>query len=70
MTRFYIGLIAHHLRTAGRNAFLVDALNPLLERRGHVSLPTEYYRRERLMSREARARWVEPDLKPFEWATV
>lgn len=67
ITRFYIGLIAHHLRTSGKNASLVDAVNSLLASRGHVSLPLEYYRREHLMSREARARWVEPDLKPFEW---
>lgn len=67
ITRFYIGLIAHHLRTAGSNTSLVDAVNSLLATRGHVGLPMEYYRREHLMSREARARWVEPDLKPFEW---
>ena len=131
ITRFYIGLIAHHLRSIGesaaldasptedgarttpstpsdggegrgeeerfsenpsprssphsflagrgrkpptqppeplaRPASLVDAVNSLLANRGHVSLPLEYYRREHLMSREARAHWVEPDLKPFEW---
>jgi len=27
-------------------------------------------KREHLMSREARARWVEPDPKPFEWTIV
>ena len=67
ITRFYIGLIAHHLRTAGGNLPLVDAVNSLLASRGHLGLALEYYRREHLMSREARARWVEPDLKPFEW---
>ena len=46
---------------------LVDAVNALLASRGHVGLPMEYYSRERLLSREARAHWVEPDLKPFEW---
>ena len=70
ITQFYIGLIAHHLRAPGGNSSLVDAVNSLLERRGHVGLPMEYYRREHLMSREARARWVAPDLKPFEWAIV
>ena len=29
------------------------------------SLPLSYYTRERLFSPEARARWVEPDLKPL-----
>ncbi len=45
----------------------MDAVNSLLARHEYVGLPLEYYRRERLRSREARARWVEPDLKPFEW---
>ena len=67
ITRFYIGLIAHQLSTVGANVSLVDVVNALLARHGHVGLPAEYYRREHLMSREARARWVEPDLKPFEW---
>jgi hypothetical protein len=67
ITRFYIGLIAHHLRTAGENVALVDVVNSLLAQRGQVGLPMEYYRRQLLMSREARARCVEPDLKPFEW---
>ncbi len=45
----------------------MDAVNALLASRGQVGLPMEYYSRERLLSREARARWIEPDLKPFEW---
>jgi hypothetical protein len=67
LTRFYLGLIAHHLRTIGETTSLVDAVNSLLAQRGQPGLPETYYRREHLMSREARARWVEPDLKPFEW---
>ena len=67
LTRFYIGLITHHLRTVGENTSLVDAVNALLAQRGHPGLPEAYYRPEHLMSREARARWVEPDLKPLEW---
>ena len=68
ITQFYIGLIAHHLRTAGPHAPLVAAVNSLLATCGHVSLPQEYYSKEHLRSRAARAAWVEPDLKPFEWS--
>ena len=67
LTQFYIGLIAHHLHRDGPGASLLDAVNSLLATRGHKELPLEYYSRDRLMSREARAKWVEPDLKPFEW---
>lgn len=67
LTQFYIGMIAHHLSRIGEKISLVQAVNSLLDQRGHPSLPAEYYSREHLMSREARARRVEPDLKPFEW---
>lgn len=68
ITQFYIGMIAHHLRTTGVGLPLVGAVNALLATHGHVSLPFEYYSRDYLMSRAARARFVPPDLKPFEWA--
>src|ERR1051325_4420110 len=67
ITLFYIGVISHHLRNNGDGTSALEAVNSLLAARGHKDLPFEYYSRERLMSREARARWVEPDLKPFEW---
>lgn len=68
ITQFYIGLIAQHLASAKPGASLVESVNTLLATRGHVGLPLEYYRREHLMSRAARAAWVEPDLKPLPWA--
>lgn len=68
ITQFYIGMIAHHLRTAGANLPLVAAVNLLLTARGQAGLPLEYYGRELLFSRAARARCLPPDLKPFEWA--
>jgi len=68
ITQFYIGVIGHHLRRDGHAGSVLSAVNSLLAARGHKDLPFEYYSRERLMSREARARWVEPDLKPFEWS--
>jgi len=67
ITLFYVGAIAHYLRTGNGNSSLLATVNALLTTRGHKELPFEYYSRERLMSREGRARWIEPDLKPFEW---
>lgn len=69
ITLFYIGAIRHHLRDNGHGASVLNAVNSLLATRGHKEFPLEYYSRDRLMSREARAHWVEPDLKPFEWTT-
>ena len=42
---------------------VLTLFNRLIERCGRKDLPLEYYSRERLMSLEARANWVEPDLK-------
>jgi len=67
ITRFYIGMIGHHLGLDGHGEALLTSVNTLLATRGHKNLPLEYYSRQRLMSREARAGWVEPDLKSFEW---
>ena len=66
ITLFYIETIAHHLSQAN-GATLLQAVNSLFETRGAVGLPLQYYSRERLYSREARARWIEPDLRAFEW---
>ena len=41
---------------------LVSLANELIERAGS-DLPLEYYTRERLFSREARAGWAEPDVR-------
>jgi hypothetical protein len=38
----------------------------MLTRLGHRELPFAYYSRERLLSVEARARFVEPDLRPLD----
>lgn len=50
----------------GRNEArsLVALANDLASSAG-AGLPLEHYTRERLFSAEARARWVEPDLKPL-----
>lgn len=67
ITLFYTAAIAHCLSMLDRNGSLLTAVNTLLTTHGHKELPFEYYSRARLLSREARARWIEPDLKPFTW---
>jgi hypothetical protein len=42
-----------------------ERANSLIKAHGDKTLPLKYYSRERLMSWEARTRWVEPDLSPL-----
>ena len=67
ITLFYIGAIDHFLRGLSPKTPLLLAINRLLAERGHIGLPLEYYSSARLWSREARARWVAPDLRALEW---
>ena len=43
-----------------------ELVDGLLAACGDKGLPLEYYSRERLLSWDARATWVEPDLKPLD----
>jgi len=64
MTLFWISLVRLYLDAVATEKLSVLTLfNGLIERCGRRELPFEYYSRERLMSAEARASWVEPDLK-------
>lgn len=63
MTLFWMHMVRLYLETASRESSLVLLANGLIERCGDSRLPLEYYTRERLMSSEARAEWIEPDLK-------
>jgi hypothetical protein len=63
VTVFWVRLLAQ-LRAiaAGENLEKLVATNPkLLEK----DFPFSYYSRERLLSENARTRWIEPDLKPI-----
>jgi hypothetical protein len=66
MTVFWICAVVKYLAETGEGASMADLANGLVERLGDRRLPFEYYSRERLMSWEARAGWVEPDLKPLD----
>src|SRR5262245_27638723 len=67
ITRFFIRAILDYLERASEGHSLVARVNGLLNSPlGDKAFPLGYYSRERLMSAEARAGWVEPDLKPLE----
>jgi len=66
ITLFYVWVINKHLTDEGVTQTSVESVNRLLEQYGERSKPLEYYSRERLMSWQARQRWVEPDLKPLD----
>lgn len=66
ITLFWMHIVRGYLGLAlsGERHSLASLANELVERHPK-ELPLEYYSRERLMSPDARARWVEPDLKPL-----
>lgn len=67
MTLFWIRMVRHYLDDLGAEKLSALTLfNKLIERCGQKELLFEYYSRERLMSPEARAAWVEPDLKTLK----
>jgi hypothetical protein len=65
ITLFYVWFVSKYLGSASDGS-LVERVNGLLSAYGNKNLPLEYYSKERLMSWEARAGWVEPDLKPLD----
>ncbi len=66
ITLFYVWAIGKFLAHADRDCTLAALANLLVNECGDRNLPLAYYSRERLMSWEARTRWVEPDLKPLD----
>ena len=66
MTLFWIRMVRDYLEDVQAKKLPVLTLfNEVIERYGRKDLPLEYYSRARLMSAEARANWVDPDLKPL-----
>jgi hypothetical protein len=69
ITRFYICLVDHCLRTGKLiRGDLADRANGLYASYGARDLPLRHWSRERLMSIEARREWVEPDVLPLPMA--
>jgi hypothetical protein len=65
VTLFYIWLVDNFVKRLDETHSIVEIANSLIKAHGDKTLPLKYYSRERLMSWEARTRWVEPDLSPL-----
>jgi len=65
VTLFYIWLVDDFVKGLDGTDSIVETANRLIKASGDKTLPLQYYSRERLMSWEARTRWVEPDLRPL-----
>ncbi|MCW1967973.1 MAG: hypothetical protein KIH69_007615 [Anaerolineae bacterium] len=66
ITRFYVWLTDQFLQTTDRSRPLLELRNALVEQVGSSELPMQWWSRERLWSPEARAAWLEPDLKALD----
>lgn len=65
LTVFYMAVVTLHI---ARNPVPVSPshdANQLMAEWGRADLPLSHYSHERLFSREARARWLPPDLAPL-----
>ena len=64
ITIFWLRMVRDfHDRAWTPNYSLAILANELLHRLGDKNLPLTYYSRERLLSLEARVKWIEPNLK-------
>jgi hypothetical protein len=66
ITLFFIHVVSRYLSETRAGSSIVELLHGLIDSYGDRNLPLRYYSKERLMSWEARTRWVEPDLKPLD----
>jgi hypothetical protein len=66
ITLFFIRVVSKYISERSADISIVELLNGLMDSYGDRNLPLTYYSKERLMSWEARTRWLEPDLKPLD----
>jgi hypothetical protein len=66
ITLFYLRAIRRYLNAAAGTQTFAELLDGLLKACGARNFPFEYYSRARLLSWEARTRWLEPDLKSLD----
>lgn len=64
ITRFWMLLIAEHLRRQEPELSDVQRINEVVARYPKETL-FDYYSRDRVMSESARRAWMEPDLRPI-----
>jgi hypothetical protein len=68
LTLFWVRRVgAFAAARAGRGGTLAQLANELVEECGDSRLVYDYYSKALLDSEAARARWVEPDLKPLDF---
>ncbi len=65
ITTFWVRMVSHLRRAQGGHTPLHILANEAVRLFGDKNLVFAYYSRERLLSPEARATWVEPDLCPL-----
>ncbi len=66
ITRFYVWVVGRFLGEDREGGDLAARANRLYLRYGSRDLPRRFYSEALLMSPEARAWWMEPDLRPLE----
>ena len=67
LTIFWLKLVRHFLEQADARRPLAERAAELLTTYEDSSLAYEYYSRELIGTPEARASWVEPNLKPLDF---
>ena len=65
LTVFYMQVVELHVLRYPTPASIAEDANLLHAEWGDRELPLRHYSRERLFSREARAGWLAPDLRPL-----
>ena len=65
ITLFWAKMIRQALVKTTLECPVAHLVNEVVDRYSDQNLPFEYYSRDRLLSREARQNWLEPDLKPL-----
>lgn len=67
LTLFWLKLVRHFLAQTDAALPLAERANELLAAYSDSKLAFEYYSRELIQTPEAKASWIEPDLKPLDF---
>lgn len=65
ITRFWIALVEQVRNQGAEDQALTALANEVVKRFASKEILFDYYSRERVMSPEAKAAWIEPDLRPL-----
>ncbi len=73
LTLFWVKVIAYfhtHKQPSRPNSFFSNCQSFLESPLANVTLPFQFYSRDHLFSTKARAVWVDPDIKPIDFASI